>query len=32
MAFQKFKILQNILFDKILSDPFTFKIHSWDYY
>ena len=23
MLFQKFKILQNILFYKILSDPFT---------
>ena len=23
MVFQKFKILQNIFFDKILSDPFT---------
>ena len=28
MAFQKFKIVQNILFDKILSDPFTFTIHA----
>ena len=25
MAFQKFKILQNIFFDKILSDPFTLQ-------
>jgi len=25
MVFQKFKILQNILFDKILSDPFTLQ-------
>ena len=25
MAYQKFKILQNIFFDKILSDPFTLQ-------
>ena len=25
MAFQKFKILQNVFFDKILSDPFTLQ-------
>ena len=25
MVFQKFKILQNIFFDKILSDPFTLQ-------
>ena len=26
MAFQKFKIFQNIFFDKIISDPFTLQL------
>ena len=31
MVFQKFKILQNIFFDKILSDPITlqFTVGPW---
>jgi len=30
--FKNLRFYKNILLNKILSDPFTFTIHSWDYY